>query len=100
VNAEQDAELTQELEALVAAKETEQRAMKAWFAAALAALILSIVFRHPWWTGILLLASAIVALSLGVRAHLRAAALRGQAMEKILAEAFRRAGQEPPPSEP
>lgn len=100
MSATQDAELTQELEALVAAKEAQQRAMKAWFAAALAALILALVFHHPWWAGAFLFASGAAALALGVRAHLRAAALRGQAMEKILAEAFRRAGQEPPSSEP
>ena len=100
MRATQDAELTQELEALVAAKEAQQRIMKAWFASALAAVVLAIFFRHPWWAGVLFLVSALAALSLGVRAHLRAAALRGQAMEKILAEAFRRAGQEPPSSEP
>ena len=98
MSATQDAEITQELETLIAAKEAEQRAMKAWFAAALASLILAIVFHHPWWVGLLLFAAAVAALALGVGAHLRAAALRGQAMEKILAEAFKRAGQELPPS--
>ena len=100
MSATQDAEITQELEALVAAKEAQQRIMKAWFAAALAALLLALAFHRPWWAGLILVAAAVAALALGVRAHLRAAALRGQAMEKILAEAFRRAKQDPPPSGP
>ena len=99
MSATEDAEITRELETLVAAKEAQQRSMKAWFAAALAALILMIAFHHPWWIGLILFGAAVAALVFGVRAHLRAAALRGQAMEKILAEAFRRAGQEPPSSE-
>ena len=100
MSADQDAELTRELEALVAAKEQQQRTMKTWFAAALASAVLAIVFRHPWWAAAFLAALAVAELALGMRAHLRAAALRGQAMEKILAEAFRRAGQAPPSSEP
>ncbi|MBS1767043.1 MAG: SdpI family protein [Acidobacteria bacterium] len=92
----QDVEITRELETLVAAKEAEQRAMKTWLAASLVALILAIAFHHPGWIAVIFAALAITALAFGIRAHLRAAALRGQAMEKILAEAFRRAGQEPP----
>ena len=99
MSATEDAEITRELEALVAAKEVQQRTMKTWFAAAMTALVLGIAFHHPWWVGLLLILATIAALALGVRAHLRAAALRGQAMEKILAEAFRRAGQEPPKDE-
>lgn len=92
----EDAEITRELETLVAAKEAHQRIMKAWFAASLLLLILAIAFHHPAWIAVIFAALAIAALALGIRAHLRAAALRGQAMEKILAEAFRRAGQEAP----
>lgn len=92
-----DTELTQELDALVAAKDREQRRARAWFVAALATLGMAFVaHRYPLlvlgW-----IALAITAAWLGSRAHLRASALRGQAMEKILAEAFRRAGQETTP---
>ena len=92
-----DTELTRALEALVAAKDREQRRSLGWFAAALVMAVMAYTaHHHPWillgWIGL-----GLVALWLGGQAHLRASALRGQAMEKILAEAFRRAGQETTP---
>lgn len=100
MSATQDVEITQELEALVAAKEKQQRTMRLCFLmATVGAILAAIAHRHPL-IALLFAALAILGLVLGVRAHLRAAALRGQAMEKILAEAFRRAGQEDPKDSP
>ena len=93
---ERDAELTRELEALVAAKEKQQRLMWSLFALAASDAALAILLRHHLALTLFLGALATLGIALGVRAHLRAGALRGQAMEKILAEAFRRAGQVPP----
>ncbi|HET6329418.1 MAG TPA: hypothetical protein VFF76_01395 [Holophagaceae bacterium] len=100
MSGDRDAELTQELDALVAAKDGEQRRMRFLFAAGLALFVLAILARHHILAAIVLAALSITVIALGVRAHLRAAALRGQAMEKILAEAFRRAGQDPPKDTP
>lgn len=93
-----DTELAEELEVIVGAKTREQQRMFAWFAASFALFILTGVFHHAWLIALTLLALALGAIAQGLRHHLRAAALRGQAMEKILTEAFRRAGQEPPES--
>ena len=92
----EDAEITRELEALVAAKEKQQRLMGLLFLMAAAdAAIALIAHRHPLFA-LLFGVLALIGIVLGVKAHLRAAALRGQALEKILAEAFKRAGKEPP----
>jgi hypothetical protein len=100
VSEDQDAQLTRELEALVAAKAREQSRMRLLFGAGFVLFVFAVILhRHPM-AAIILAALSIAALAQGVRHHLRASALRGQAMEKILAEAFRRAGQEPPSSEP
>ena len=93
---ERDAELTRDLEALVAAKEKQQRLMRICFLSAAADAVLAVVMHHHLFITLFLVALAILGIVFGMRAHLRAGALRGQAMEKILAEAFRRAGQEPP----
>lgn len=95
-----DAELARELDTLVAAKDREQWLMRFFFLAGLACFILAILSRHHLLASLAMAALSIAVLALGVRHHLRAAALRGQAMEKILAEAFRRAGQESPKAEP
>ncbi|HTL99357.1 MAG TPA: hypothetical protein VL181_11190 [Holophagaceae bacterium] len=100
MNDDRDAELTQELEALVAAKEREQLKMKLMFGLALLDAVLAGALHQHLGIALAMGALAVFGIVLGVRAHLRAAALRGQAMEKILAEAFRRAGQAPPTSEP
>ena len=100
MSSDQDAALTQELEALVAEKERRQRIMKLLFALALADAILAAAFHRHLGAALIFAALAILGTVLGVRAHLRASALRNQAMEKILAEAFRRAGQAPPQAEP
>ena len=89
-----DAELTRELDALVAAKEHAQRQSRIWFAAAVVMIALAVLAHHHPWFVLGWIALAATAAWAGTRAHLRADALRGQAMEKILAEAFRRAGQE------
>ncbi len=94
MSGDRDTELAQELEALVAAKEGEQLRMKLLFAAGFALFIVAIVARHHLLAAATLAALSVGTLALGVRHHLRATALRNQAMEKILAEAFRRAGQE------
>lgn len=91
---DQDAELTRELEALVAAKEREQLRMRLLFGAGFVLFVLAIVLRHHLLGALGMAALSIATLVLGVRAHLRASAWRNQAMEKILAEAFRRAGQD------
>lgn len=92
-----DAELTQELDALVAAKEREQWRSRGWFAAAAGMVVMAFLAHHQPLIVLGWIALALTALWQSSRAHLRASALRGQAMEKILAEAFRRAGQEPAP---
>ena len=94
MNKTRDTELAGELEALVAAKDREQRRMYAWFSAALLLFAFAVIFRHHGWIALAAAALSIGAIVSGIRAHLRASALRGQALEKILAEAFRRAGQE------
>lgn len=90
----EDAELTQALEALVAVKEREQLRAKLWFSLALVLFLAATLFHHHGWLALGSVILSIAALVLGVRHHLRASALRNQAMEKILAEAFRRAGQD------
>ncbi len=102
MSAAQDAQITQELEALVAAKDKQQRLMRNLFILAAADTAFAVVMatRHHAAIALLFAALAILSLVFGVRAHLRAAALRGQALETILAEAFRRAGKEPPAGEP
>lgn len=90
-----DTELTQELEALVAAKEREQLKMKLMFGLALLDAVLAGALHRHLEIALVMGALAVFGIALGVRAHLRAAALRGQALEKILAEAFRRAGETP-----
>lgn len=96
MNEERDAELTRELDVLVAAKDREQRRMRLFFLAALACFIVMVLSRHHLFVTFPMAALCITAIVLGVRHHLRASALRGQALEKILAEAFRRAGQDAP----
>jgi hypothetical protein len=89
----EDVELTRQLEAIMAAKAWAQRISWAWFALALAAILLAFLApRHP---AALLGEAALLAMALwqGSRAHLQADALRNQAIEKILAEAFRRESQ-------
>ena len=100
MNDARDAELAQELDVIVAAKDREQWLMRIFFLAGLACFILAVLSRHHLVAALILATLSIAALALGVRHHLRAAALRGQAMEKILAEAFRRAGQDAPKAEP
>ena len=97
---DRDTELARELDALVAAKDRQQWLMRLCFLAGLACFILAVLSRHHLLAALVLAALSIAAIALGVRHHLRASALRGQAMEKILAEAFRRAGQEAPKAEP
>lgn len=99
MNDERDAALERELDALVAAKDREQWLMRLWFLAGLACFIATILLRHHFLAALALAALCITATALGVRHHLRAAALRGQALEKILAEAFRRAGKDAPKAE-
>lgn len=96
MNEERDAELAQELDVIVAAKDREQRRMRLFFLAALACFIVAVLSRHHMLLALAMAALCIAAIVLGVRHHLRASALRGQALEKILAEAFRRAGQDAP----
>lgn len=89
----EDAELTRQLEAIMAAKARAQRVSWVWFALAVTAILLAVLApRHP---AVLLGEAALLAVALwqGGRAHLQADALRNQAMEKILAEAFRRESQ-------
>ena len=95
-----DAELARELDVIVAAKDREQWLMRLCFLAGLACFVLAVLSRHHLLAALALAALSIAAIALGVRHHLRAAALRGQAMEKILAEAFRRSGQDAPKAEP
>lgn len=95
-----DAEITRELEAIVAAKDREQRKMKLLLASGLVLFLVACVFHHH---GVIALSLGLVSvglLTLGTRAHLRASALRGQALERIVTEAFRREGKDLPPSEP
>ena len=92
-----DTDLTQELDALVAAKDREQRRSRGWFVAALAMVAMAFTAHHHPLLVLGWIALGIAALWMATQAHLRASALRGQAMEKILAEAFRRAGQDPAP---
>lgn len=89
----EDAQLAEDLEALVAGKVRAQRASWTWFALALGMVGLAFRWHRP---GPLLAEAAILVFALwrGGRAHLRADALRGQAMEKILAESFRRAARD------
>jgi hypothetical protein len=96
VSEARDAELERELDALVTAKDREQWLMRLFFLAGLACFILAVLSRHHLLAALTLAALSIAAIALGMRHHLRASALRGQAMEKILAEAFRRAGQDAP----
>ena len=93
----EDAELTRELEAIMAAKARAQRVSWVWFALALAAILLA--FLAPHRPAVLLGEAALLAVALwrGGRAHLRGDALRNQAMEKILAEALRRERQKETP---
>lgn len=91
----EDEALSSALEGLVAAKVREQRRSWAWFALALAAATAAVLFHHRGWALLGGLAAGVAALQLGVRAHLRADALRNQAMERILAEALRREGGAP-----
>jgi len=100
VSEKRDAELERELDALVAAKDRQQWLMRLFFLAGLACFILAVLSRHHLLVGLAMAALSIAAIALGVRHHLRASTLRGQAMEKILAEAFRRAGQDAPKAEP
>lgn len=92
-----DADLVQELEAILSAKSREQRWFLGWLGLALALGILAWAAQgHSWLRlgcGILIL----MALWQSSRSHLRVSTLRGQATEKILAEAFRRAGKEAQP---
>jgi len=97
---ERDAELARELDTLVAAKDRELWLMRLCFLAGLACFILAVLSRHHLLAALALAALSIAAIVLGVRHNLRASALRGQAMEKILTEAFRRAGQDAPKAEP
>ena len=92
----EDAQLARELEALMAAKTRAQRLSWAWFALALGMFLLAFQWHRP---GFLLAETAFLALGCwqGGRAHLRADALRGQAMEKILAESLRRGAQDVAP---
>jgi hypothetical protein len=92
-----DAELARELDALVAAKERAQRQSRIWFAAAVGMIVMAFLAHHHPLITLGWIALAVTAVWVGTRAHLRADALRGQAMEKILAEAFRRAGEESTP---
>ncbi|MBS1767929.1 MAG: hypothetical protein JST05_11085 [Acidobacteria bacterium] len=96
----QDAEITRELEAIVAAKDREQIRMKLFLASGLVLLVVAAAFHHHLLLALALALLAIALLTLGVKHHLRASALRGQALEKILAEAFRRAGKDVPKAEP
>ncbi|HEX9009014.1 MAG TPA: hypothetical protein VF804_01515 [Holophagaceae bacterium] len=93
----EDAELTRQLDAIMAAKARAQRISWAWFGLALAAILLAFLAPHRPW--LLLAEAALLAAALwrGGRAHLRADALRNQAMEKILAEALRRERQKETP---
>ena len=93
---DQDAELTRELEALVASKEREQRLMKDWLVVAIVAAFFVFITHHQIWAVLVEVTLSISALALSVRHHLRAAKLRGEAMERILKEAFRREGQQGP----
>lgn len=89
----EDAELTRQLEAIMAAKTRAQRVSWVWFGLALTAMLTAFLApRHP---AALLGEAALLAVALwqGGRTHLQADALRNQAMEKILAEAFRREKQ-------
>lgn len=88
-----DAELARELDAILAAKARAQRISWAWFALALAAVLMA--FLAPRRPVVLLGEAALLTLGLwrGGRANLQADALRNQAMERILAEALRREGQ-------
>jgi putative methionine-R-sulfoxide reductase with GAF domain len=92
----EDAQLARELEALMAAKTRAQRLSWAWFALALGMFLLAFRWHRP---GFLLAEAALLVLGCwqGGRAHLRADALRGQAMEKILAESLRRGAQDVAP---
>ena len=92
----EDAQLAGELEALMAAKTRAQRASWAWFALGLGMFLLAFRWHRP---GSLLAEAALLALGFwrGGRAHLRADALRGQAMEKILAESLRRGARDATP---
>jgi len=99
VSETQDAEITRELEAIVAAKDREQRKMKLLLASGLVLFVVACAFHHHLFIALALGAGSIGLLALGTRAHLRASALRGQALEKIVTEAFRREGKTPPSSE-
>lgn len=92
-----DAELTRQLDEIMAAKAREQWHSRAWFGVALGMAVMAFVAHHHLLLLLGWVALALSAVWLGTRAHLRAGALRNQAMEKILAEAFRRAGQEKTP---
>lgn len=89
----EDAELARTLDLLMAQKRQAQRRSWAWFALTLALALLAGLARHRLWILLPSLGAALASLQFGVRAHLRADALRGQAMERIVKEAFRRAGQ-------
>ena len=92
-----DADLIRDLEAILAAKRRESRWFLGWLGMAFVLGFLAWALAgHPWLRlGLGLL--GLVALWRGSRSHLRVGALRGQATEKILAEAFRRAGEEAQP---
>ena len=93
---DRDAELAQELDVIVAAKDRQQWLMRLCFLGGLACFILAVLSRHHVLAALALAALSIAAITQGIRHHLRAAVLLGQAMEKILAEAFRRVGQDAP----
>ena len=92
-----DADLIRDLEGILSAKAREQGWFLGWLGLALAMGLLAwVAHGHPWLRlglGVLIL----VALWCCSRSHLRVSALRGEATEKILAEAFRRAGEEAQP---
>ncbi len=92
----EDEQLARDLETLMAAKTRAQQLSWAWFALALGMFLLAFRWHHP---GLLIAEIALMVLGLwqGGRAHLRADALRGQAMEKILAESLRRGARDVTP---
>jgi hypothetical protein len=94
VSTPEDVELSRALDALVARKAREQHRSWAWFALALASTVLAIAAHHHLWALLGALVVAAFSLQAGARAHLRADALRSEAMSRILAEALRRSAHE------